>query len=154
MAQDGCNCRFSIADCRPPIADRHWKELAHHFSNRQTPISPPRLANENLVFPMWLCSALLHPVKQPLICHPNPSSRENPISTLNVWASTFLRVNVLTEQPSRCQRVAIHMQTATVEEINAPCGTFPCAAFLNTSVKRRTTLNSNDLQPTSYIKIN
>jgi len=38
FAQDGWNCRFSIAD-------GHWKELPHHFFNRQSAIG-----NENLVF--------------------------------------------------------------------------------------------------------
>jgi hypothetical protein len=63
--QDGRNCRFSIADCRLltdienichttfqsammelrifdcrlSIADGHWKELPHHFLNRQSAIS-------------------------------------------------------------------------------------------------------------------
>jgi hypothetical protein len=46
--RDGWNCRFSIAP--PWRADGHWKELPHHFFNRQSAISPPRRGNENLVF--------------------------------------------------------------------------------------------------------
>jgi len=60
FAQDDWNCRFSIADCRlsiadlrlpiapPRWADGHWKELPHHFFNRQSAISPPRRGNESM----------------------------------------------------------------------------------------------------------
>ena len=41
------NCRFSRRG--GPIADGHWKELPHHFFNRQSAISPPWRDNENLV---------------------------------------------------------------------------------------------------------
>jgi hypothetical protein len=50
------NCRFSRRG--GPIADGHWKELPHHFFNRQSAISPPRRDNENLVFELRLCRAV------------------------------------------------------------------------------------------------
>jgi hypothetical protein len=31
-----------IADFRLPIADGHWKELPHHFFNRQSAVSNPQ----------------------------------------------------------------------------------------------------------------
>ena len=49
-----------IADFRLPIADGHWKELPHHFFNRQSAISPPRRGNENLAFGLRLRAALYH----------------------------------------------------------------------------------------------
>ena len=44
----------------PWRADAHWKELPHHFFNRQSAISPPRRGNENLAFGLRLRAALYH----------------------------------------------------------------------------------------------
>jgi hypothetical protein len=65
-----------IADFRLPIAPPwrahgHWKELPHHFFNRQSAISPPRRGNENLAFGLRLRAALCLCGKKvlPEFCH-------------------------------------------------------------------------------------
>jgi hypothetical protein len=44
------NLAPGIADFRLPIAGGHWKELPHHFFNRQSAISPPRRTEDDMSF--------------------------------------------------------------------------------------------------------
>jgi hypothetical protein len=40
--------RLPISDLRLPITDGHWKEVPHHFFNRQSAISNRQLSKESL----------------------------------------------------------------------------------------------------------
>ena len=55
---------------------RSW-HATFSIVNRQSEIG-----NENLVFWLRLCRAVLHPVKQPLICHSDPTLREKNLTVL------------------------------------------------------------------------